>query len=141
MEYVPRYELYEKPMTNNKVMEAKSAQSQNCKYTTLAQEMKRWMENTDRKTGREGRIQIGSRLAQKMHNPGYDKQHRKKIIEAGVRGYYNQLKRQLTETEEERKEKKRKKSIKKFSAKAQWFKQKKKKERIEKREKMKKLKK
>ena len=91
------YMFYEKPTCTNTVIRKESALSENQKVQILAQELIRRLFNTKEGLTREYRAEIINKYTQKLINSGYAIEQTRKIILAGVKGYYGKVRRRRRE--------------------------------------------
>ena len=82
-----RWEFYEKPMINRKMMMADTALPERMKTTVLLQEIIRRERNSARNMDREIRVRIRNRMMMKMKLSGYKLEQRVNIFLSGLRGY------------------------------------------------------
>ena len=88
---VPRFSFYEKPMRSPYTIHQESAMGEQCKITTLTQEVIRRMRNTSREADQKERDSILTKFAVKMYRSGYREEKRREILVAGLKGYEKQL--------------------------------------------------
>ena len=88
-----RWAFYEKKMKNRFVMMRESAVGIEAKRRTLVQEVVRRMRNCDRdiELGEMGAIL--DKFCQKMRDSGYEQKMRREVIDAGVKIYREQLRK------------------------------------------------
>ena len=88
-----RWSFYEKKMKNRFVMMRESAVGMEAKRRTLVQEVVRKMRNCDRDIELEEMGVILDKFCQKMRDSGYEQKMRRKVIDAGVKVYKEQLRK------------------------------------------------
>ena len=88
-----KYKFYEKPEGAKSTVHFKTAMGENTKNQILSQEMVRRLLNTSEDLEGEHLIEITDNYAKKLHNSGYQRDHIRKIILAGVKGYGAKLRR------------------------------------------------
>ena len=88
-----RWAFYEKKMKNKFVMMKTSAVGMKAKRRTLVQEVVRRMRNCDRGTELEEIGEVLSKFSQKMRDSGYEEKMRREVIDAGVKVYREQLRK------------------------------------------------
>ena len=88
-----RWSFYEKKMKNRFVMMRESAVGMEAKRRTLVQEVVRRMRNCDRDIELEEMGAILDKFCQKMRDSGYEQKMRREVIDAGVKIYREQLRK------------------------------------------------
>ena len=91
------YKFFEKPTTTSTVIRKESALAENQKIQILAQELVRRLFNTREDLPSSFRSRVINDYAQKVLNSGYGRDQTKRIILAGVRGYFGKVKRRRGE--------------------------------------------
>ena len=81
------YSFYKKPMNSKYCIMEKSALPENTKTASLSQDLIRRMLNTSERISQVERNEIIEKYIEKLEVSGYNKVKRKKIIEAGLKGY------------------------------------------------------
>ena len=87
------YKFFEKPTTTSTVIRKESALAENQKIQILAQELVRRLFNTREDLPSSFRSRVINDYAQKVLNSGYGHDQTKRIILAGIRGYFGKVKR------------------------------------------------
>ena len=78
------YEFFEKPMSANTVLHAKTALSEQVKFSSLTQEVVRRLLHTSRRLPGSTRLDCLESLSQKMVNSGHRPNYIKKVMIAGL---------------------------------------------------------
>ena len=90
-----RWAFYEKKMKNRFVMMRSTAVGMKTKRRTLVQEVVRRMRNCDRDIELEEMGDILSKFSQKMRDSGYEEKMRREVVDAGVRAYREQVRKEV----------------------------------------------
>ena len=119
------YQFYRKSMAQHLTLLERSAMSMRMKRQAMSQEVLRILRNTKRTVPWSQKAEMLSQFALRMKDSGYSEHIRQEIIEGGVKGYENQLERDLAGVcplyrprEWDREERDKKKKIKKVA----WYK-------------------
>ena len=83
-----QYKYFEKPTTTNTTIRKDSAMAENCKIQILAQDLVRRLHNTKEDLPADVKKRIVDGYAQKVLNGGYTLDQVRKIIVAGIKGYF-----------------------------------------------------
>ena len=78
------YDFFEKPMSTNLVLHAKTAQSESTKFSALTQEVVRRLLHTSRRLPVSHRLENIEKFSQKMKNSGHKQHYIKKVVIAGM---------------------------------------------------------
>ena len=89
------YEFYEKPMAANTVLHAKTALSEQTKFSSLTQEVVRRLVHTSRRLEHSTRMEVLETLCQKMANSGHTLPYMSKVLKAGICSYSAKLRNSL----------------------------------------------
>ena len=89
---VVMFEYFEKHMSSNLVVQARSALSEESKVSSLAEECVRRLRNTSRRCSSTRRVEIVEGLCTKMKTSGHTDKFMKKVILKGIRNYMTKLK-------------------------------------------------
>ena len=81
------YDFFEKTMSTNTVLHAKTAQSEKTKFASLAQEVVRRLLHTSRTLPSSHRMENLEKFCQKMTNSGHNKTYIKSVIISGIEKY------------------------------------------------------
>ena len=81
------HEFFEKEMVAPRLISRESALPTKVKMTTLTQEVIRIRKNTSRVIREKVKVAQMSRFAMKLMNSGYNKNERKEILVAGMKGF------------------------------------------------------
>ena len=81
------YSYYEKEVSSPFCIMEKSAMAENTKISSLSQDLVRRMLNTSEMVSQVHRNDIIEKYAKKLERSGYSKVQRRRIIEAGLKGY------------------------------------------------------
>ena len=92
-----QYKYYEKPTTTNTTIRKDSAMAENCKIQILSQDLVRRLHNTKEDLPVAFKMEIIDGYAQKVTNGGYSLDQTRRIIIAGIKGYYAKLRRRRKE--------------------------------------------
>ena len=85
------YKFYEKPMSANTVLHARTAMSEDAKIRCLSNDLTRRMLTTSERVSNSVRREIVDEYAQKLLNSGYSREVTKRIVVAGLKGYEKKL--------------------------------------------------
>ena len=85
------YKFFEKPMSANTVLHARTAMAEDAKIRCLANDLTRRMLTTSEKVPDGVRRQIIDEYAQKLLNSGYSLEVTRRIVVAGLKGYERKL--------------------------------------------------
>ena len=85
------YKFYEKPMSANTVLHARTAMAEDAKIRCLANDLTRRMLTSSERIPMEVRRWIVDEYAQKLLNSGYSLEVTRRIIVAGLKGYERKL--------------------------------------------------
>ena len=119
------HEYYEKTMVSDKMIMKESALPTKMKMKSLTQEVIRMMRNTSVSIREEKRPVLMSRMSYKLKKSGYNKEERKEIILAGLKGFrkLEELERRgIRSVNRSRKENFGRRLLKKHNAKKTWYK-------------------
>ena len=122
-----KYTFYEKPTATSKVIDRRSALSENCKLASLSQNMIRRMRNTSERVETRERVEIVDNYTAKLINSGYTMDQARRVIVAGLKGYESQLEKAVrdgSKLHRSAKEGAAARYRKKLTAKSKWFKDK-----------------
>jgi hypothetical protein len=89
------YEFYEKPMSANTVLHAKTALSEQVKFSSLTQEVVRRLLHTSRRLPDIVRMDCLENLSQKMVNSDHKPIFIKKVMISGITSYKSKLRKSL----------------------------------------------
>jgi hypothetical protein len=89
------YEFYEKPMSGNTVVHAKTALSEQVKFSSLTQEVVRRLLHTSRRLPDDVMLECLEKLCQKMANSEHRPVYIKKVMISGITTYEAKLKKSL----------------------------------------------
>ena len=78
------FDFFEKPMSTNMVLHAKTAQSQSVKFASLTQEVVRRLLHTSRMLPLSNRMENLERLATKMATSGHKPKYIRSVMIAGI---------------------------------------------------------
>ena len=92
---VVEYEFYEKPMSGNTVVHAKTALSEQVKFSSLTQEVVRRLLHTSRRLPDDVMLECLEKLCQKMANSEHRPVYIKKVMISGITIYEAKLKKSL----------------------------------------------
>ena len=81
------FEFYEKPMSNNNVVQAKSALSESVKIASLTEEVVRRLKHTSQDLPHSRRMETLENLSQKMVTSGHKVHFMKRILTTGIIKY------------------------------------------------------
>ena len=81
------FEFYEKPMAANTVLDARTALSDNTKYSSLSQEVVRRLMHTSRRLEASRRVEKLEELSQKMANSSHSMKFIRDILISGIKSY------------------------------------------------------
>ena len=93
MEDEIKYSFYQKPMARKTVINKHSALSEKTKVSSLSQELIRRMKNTSESIQDDVRIEIVNDYSYQLLSSGYSHVQTRDIVEAGLKGYENILKK------------------------------------------------
>ena len=89
------HKYFEKSMASELVIMADSAQPNNIKFATLAQELIRRMKNMSRTCMIEERVDESNKFMIKMWKSGHNEETRVQIVKAATRGYYKMVENEV----------------------------------------------
>jgi hypothetical protein len=92
------YDFFEKLMSSNTVLHAKTAQSETTKFASLSQEVVRRLLHTSRSLPPSHRMENLEVFCQKMTNSGHNKQYIRNVIISGIQKYKRKLQRSILPT-------------------------------------------
>ena len=91
--FVILFEFYEKSMSSNLVVHAKSALSEETKLSTLAEETCRRLRNTSRKLDKSRRMEILEELCTKMSTSGHTLKFMRRALAKGITNYAEKVRK------------------------------------------------
>ena len=89
-----KYMFFEKPMANSRVLNRKTAMSENGMVASLSQEVVRRCKNTSEELTQEQKNQVLDRYTEKLLTSGHSRKQAHRIMTAGLTGYERLLQKQ-----------------------------------------------
>ena len=86
-----RHMFYETEVTSPLVFHAKGAHTWKLNLVRLGEEVRRRLQNTDRKHTEAKVLEILTKFSQKMTDSDYDVNSRQEVLKSGMRKYYTEL--------------------------------------------------
>ena len=118
------HKFHEKPMVNDKVIMAGSAQPNRVKFAIISQEIIRRMKNMSRECEWEERVSVLNHFIVKMARSGHTEEMRGEILKAGLRGNYKMVEKEVLGVSKFNRladEGRRQREIKKILGPTEWF--------------------
>ena len=121
------YKYFEKPTTTNTTIRVESAMAENPKIQTLTQDLVRRLFTTKEDLHHSLKARIINEYTQKILNGGFSKEQTRRIVVAGIKGYYAKLRRRRkggggTRIHQTAQESSSGRYKKKLTGKSSWFK-------------------
>ena len=89
------YDFFEKTMSTNTVLHAKTSQSEKTKFASLAQEVVRRLLHTSRSLPSSHRMENIEKFCQKMTNSGHNKMYIKNVIISGIQKFTKEYQKSI----------------------------------------------